>query len=65
MSFCLSPDRKTIFLPGSGFGAFRPLPGGLRPSVSGDRGLGVRHGVGASGRNGDQRGERDSAAEQK
>ena len=42
----------------------RPLPGGLRPGVFGDCGLGVGYGVGASGRDGDHRDKRDSAGEQ-
>ena len=47
MSFCSSPERKTIFLPASGFGALvGPFPGGLRAGVFGDRGLGVGNDVG-------------------
>ena len=39
----------------------RPLPGGLRPGVFGDCGLGVGYGVGASGRDGEHPSKRDSA----
>ena len=35
MSFCSSPERKTIFLPGSGFGALLGLVGHL--NVEGNR----------------------------
>ena len=42
----------------------RPLPGGLRPGVFRDRGLGVGYRVGESRRDGEHRGKRDSAGEQ-
>ena len=47
MSFCSSPERKTTFLPGSGFGALvGPSQVVCGPGVFGDGGLGVGDGVG-------------------
>src|SRR5580658_9055771 len=61
----LVAGQKHDLLAGLGFrGLGRPLPGGLRSGVFGDRRLGVGYRVGKSGRGGEHRRKSDGADEQ-